>query len=398
MAGLMSSLGSLGGALGGAAVGLSYQNLKSKYQDFSQPEAVVEFNGQVFQSDTMVVTDISVEATCGFEASVATLRLYGVFDIHTGKFRYSEIEKNVILGASFVLKLGYLGAVQPVFVGFISHISFGFESTDLPYIEVTAMDVKGVMMANSYAQQLTSHSYGEAVSEILKRTSYEKLRSANAITAIYVTDTPDKQANTGGSKASAETIEMVEESDYDFVVKAAKKFNYEFFVDRGEVYFRKAKSDASILMELGVGSGLVDFEIGYDITGLVGNVEVRSMNPGTGKVITAKKKLTNNLSTGTRAKGIISSSKKVYIDPTVTTQEQADARAAYLAEEISYRLGSLECTCPGIPDLVPGRFVKVTGLGVPVDNTFYITSVIHEFREDTGYRTRLIAKASEVRK
>ena len=48
MAGLMSSLGSLGGALGGAAVGLSYQNLKSKYQDFSQPEAVVEFNGQVF--------------------------------------------------------------------------------------------------------------------------------------------------------------------------------------------------------------------------------------------------------------------------------------------------------------------------------------------------------------
>ena len=105
MAGLMSSLGSLGGALGGAAVGLSYQNLKSKYQDFSQPEAVVEFNGQVFQSDTMVVTDISVEATCGFEASVATLRLYGVFDIHTGKFRYSEIEKNVILGASFVLKL-----------------------------------------------------------------------------------------------------------------------------------------------------------------------------------------------------------------------------------------------------------------------------------------------------
>ena len=72
------------------------------------------------------------------------------------------------------------------------------------------------------------------------------------------------------------------------------------------------------------------------------------MNPGTGKVITAKKKLTNNLSTGTRAKGIISSSKKVYIDPTVTTQEQADARAAYLAEEISYRLGSLECTCPGL--------------------------------------------------
>lgn len=191
---------------------------------------------------------------------------------------------------------------------------------------------------------------------------------------------------------------MVEESDYEFIVKAAKKFNYEFFVDRGVVHFRKAKSDASILMELGVGTGLVQFEIGYDITGLVGTVEVRAMNPGTGKVISSKKKLSNNLSTGSRAKGLVSGSSKVYIDPTVTTQEQADARAAYLAEEVSYRLGSLECTCPGIPDLAPGRFIKIAGLGVPVDNTFYVTSVVHDFRQDSGYRTRLIAKAAEVQK
>ena len=302
-----------------------------------------------------------------------------------------------MLGASFVLGLGYLGKLETVFVGFISRVSFGFDPSDLPYIEVTGMDVKGIMMASRYATQLTAKSYGEAVSEILKRTSYEKLRSANAITGLSISDTPDKQVG-GGNKASAETIEMVEESDYEFIVKAAKKFNYEFFVDRGVVHFRKAKSDASILMELGVGSGLVQFEIGYDITGLVGTVEVRAMNPGTGKVISSKKKLSNNLSTGSRAKGLVSGSSKVYIDPTVTTQEQADARAAYLAEEVSYRLGSLECTCPGIPDLAPGRFIKIAGLGVPVDNTFYVTSVVHDFRQDSGYQTRLIAKAAEVQK
>ena len=41
--------------------------------------------------------------------------------------------------------------------------------------------------------------------------------------------------------ATDKTVEMVAESDYEFVVKAAKKYNYEFFVSGGNVYFRKAK-------------------------------------------------------------------------------------------------------------------------------------------------------------
>ena len=357
----------------------------------------MEFNGKPFNDSSIIVTDINVEATCGFEASVARLRLYNVFDKQTGKFTYDSIKQSVMLGASFVLGLGYLGKLETVFVGFISRVSFGFDPSDLPYIEVTGMDVKGIMMASRYATQLTAKSYGEAVSEILKRTSYEKLRSANAITGLSISDTPDKQVG-GGNKASAETIEMVEESDYEFIVKAAKKFNYEFFVDRGVVHFRKAKSDASILMELGVGSGLVQFEIGYDITGLVRDGRGSRDESRNRKGDFFQKKLSNNLSTGSRAKGLVSGSSKVYIDPTVTTQEQADARAAYLAEEVSYRLGSLECTCPGIPDLAPGRFIKIAGLGVPVDNTFYVTSVVHDFRQDSGYQTRLIAKAAEVQK
>ena len=88
----------------------------------------------------------------------------------------------------------------------------------------------------------------------------------------------------------------------------------------------------------------------------------------------------------------------MYIDPTVTSQEQADARASYLADEISYRLGTLECSCPGIPDLAPGQFVRVSGLGSPIDNIFYVTSVTHDFRSESGYQTKLIAKASEVKK
>ena len=90
----ISSVGLTGG-LAGASASLTYKNLVSKYQGFSQPEAWVEFNGKPFNDSSIIVTDINVEATCGFEASVARLRLYNVFDKQTGKFTYDSIKQSV---------------------------------------------------------------------------------------------------------------------------------------------------------------------------------------------------------------------------------------------------------------------------------------------------------------
>ena len=64
---------------------------------------------------------------------------------------------------------------------------------------------------------------------------------------------------------------------------------------------------------------------------------------------------------------------------------------------MSYRLGSIEAECIGIPELLPGRFLRISGLGSPADNDFYLTSVIHEYRDDTGYRTRVIGKADNIK-
>lgn len=375
--------------------GLTYASLSNRYKEFSFPQAEVELNGKVFddKAGQMIVNDINIENTCGFEASVARFRIYNVYDSETGQFKYEEVKKFVILGAAMTIKLGYLGLLQTVFVGFVAGVNFAFDPLDLPYIEVSGMDAKGIMMANNYAMQLKAKSYGDAVREILEKTAYEKLKTGNAITAVEVSDTPDKQ----GSKTAAETIEMVSESDYEFVVKAAKKFNYEFFVDSGTVYFRKAKSDATPIMELGVGKGISKFDIGYSLTGIVGNIEARAMDAGTGKLISSKSKLSNTLSTSSKAKGLVSKSSRIYIDPTISSQEDADARVDYLMETMAYRLGSLECECVGLPELAAGKFITLSGLGSPVDNVFYLTTVTHDFQSDTGYRTRITGKAAEVK-
>jgi phage protein D len=199
------------------------------------------------------------------------------------------------------------------------------------------------------------------------------------------------------AKASAERVEMVAESDYDFIVKAAKKYNYEFFVEKGAVRFRKAKMGATTITELSVGKGVRSFEISYGVTGLVETVEARALNAGNGKLITSSKKLTSTLSGGSKAKGLIAKSSRVYIDPTIASREEADARVDSIMEEMRFRLGSLECECVGIPELLPGHYVSVSGVGSPVANTFYITRVTHELDDRHGYCTRLWGKAAELK-
>ena len=382
---------------------LTYKQLQMKYSEMAFPRALVELGGKQFENKAgdMFINDIHVELSAGFEASVASFRIYNVFDSEEGCFRFEEIKKQVVIGKSVTIKLGYHQTLETVFVGFVAAVSFCYDEGEIPYIEVNAMDLKGIMMGGKYAYQCTAKDYGSAVREILQRTAYEKLKSSGGFTDISVDDTSDKKPSADKNKESDYTIEFVSESDYEFIVKAAKKFNYEFFIDRGKVYFRKAKSNNSTLMTLKSGAGLVSFRVEYSLTGLVAEIEARAMDAGQGKIIKSKQKYPDageSISTASTAKGLLGGGSKVVIDPTIRTQSDADARAASLKEEMSYRLGVLEGICIGMPDLVPGRFIKLDGLGSPADNKFYLTEVVHDLNDISGFRTKITGKANKIEK
>lgn len=396
--------GTIPGGVPGACQ-YTYKDLQDKYADFAHPRARVLLGDTPFDSVSagMAVNDIHVEVTSGYEASVASFRLYDSYDPSTGKFFYEKVKKQVLMGNSVTVQLGYLDQLETVFVGFVSGVAFGFEPGGLPYIEINAMDIKGLMMGGSYAASLKATTYSAAVKEVLDRTGEGRLQQMGGITSSEIINTPDAGGVPGGapvggsSKSSPITMEMVSESDYEFVVRAAKRYNYEFFVDRGKVLFRPAKSDTSLLIKMGTRTGLRGFHIQYSITGVVGKIEARAMDPGKGEVIAAKSSFNNTISTASKAKQLVGKGTKVYLDASITSKEEAEARVASLMEQMSYRLGSLEADCVGIPDLVPGRFIEVTGMGVPVDNQFYLTAVTHDFTSDGGYRTHIEGCAAQIK-
>lgn len=371
----------------------TYQQLKQKYHDFSIPMADVMVSGKSFgeNREQMLIGEVEVEITCGFEASAASYRIYNCLDSDTGEYQIKELKPYILLGAAVTIFLGYQGRMEEVFRGVITQVQFIGEEEEIPCVEVNAMDIKGIMMANCHARQMRAQDYSGAVREIFDKNTYQNLISQGVIQNLEISSTPD--ASKGQETNLSESIEMVSESDYEFIVKAAKRWNYEFFIRRGILYFRKAKDTKETLLKLGPGQGLFGFWISYNLSGLVNTVEVRGMDVKKGEAIVAKKRFNHKISLGNKAKSLISQTERVFIDPAVHSKTQAECRAEVLLEEMAYQYGELEGNCVGIPELLPGSFVELEGLGLAADNCFYLKKVRHVLHTETGYRTYIMAQA-----
>lgn len=374
-----------------------FTQLRKQYENFSYPFSVVEINNKDISKDKngLAVSDLNIELTSGFEASIASFTIYNCYNRHHSQFEITKVKKYIMIGSLVKIFLGYGRSCREVFRGFISGIRFFSNEYEIPGIEITAMDVKGIMMANNNSYQLKAEYFSDAVREILQKKAYTGLKTASVINKLDISATPDKTSPAAGqTKASDRTVEMVCESDYEFVVKAAKKYNYEFFSLGGTVYFRKAKENKDILLEAAPNTGLKGYEITYDITGQTEAIEVRSMDPGKAQLISTQSRVNQKISQQNQAKNLIKQSKKSYIDPTVSSQKEAQYRLDYLKEEMMFRFGNLEAEFIGLPELVPGRFIKMKELGNMVSNTFYLVSVTHKMDTESGFVTYIKGRAS----
>lgn len=382
----------------------SYSSLRKNYKNFHRPFAVIKVNGKTVggKKSSLAVSNINVDLTCGFEASQASFDIINCYDSVKSTFEFGSIKKFVSLGAGVEVYTGYSNVVREVFRGIVCRVDFVIDEGVTPHVTVTAMDIKAVMMANHYHKQLSAKSYSGAVKEIFNQSLYMNLQQNQVIKKFDVAATPDASpAEAAGGSAppdtgveSDKTIEMVGESDYEFVVRAAKRFNYEFFVNAGTVMFRSARCDSVELFDIDNTTEMKSLNVSYDITGLVGNVEVRGLDVGKGKIIKQTYKNGNKLSEGSKAKSVVSNSRYVYVDPTIKDSTDAEGRASFLLNDMAYRFGRLEIVMGGLPEMIPGRFIHLSNFGTAVSNSFYVTEVQHRMRDDGDYEMKVIGQAN----
>ena len=188
---------------------------------------------------------------------------------------------------------------------------------------------------------------------------------------------------------------MADESDYEFVVRIAKKLGYEFFVSQETLYFRKKRIKTDPIMTISHKDVIIDLEANFNISGVVNSVEIRSLDDKTGEMITATAKASASYSNSSSASKIVSKAEKVIIDPTVASDSEAKTRADAELDNLSWRFGTFLIKTIGIPEIIPGRFIKIDGLSSDVNKKVYIVKVIHTINSD-GFKTNLEAKLDSL--
>lgn len=342
----------------------TYDSLVNKYANFHVPAIRLYVDGSDAVQD-LGLTVQSLEITLSLStASTAVIHITDLYDLETRTLD-SKVKNKFKLGTVVEVGIGYVSEIQKVLKGYVAALRAEFgENTCLV---VTVADVRQLMMTGGMHHALHNVSnYSDAVSTILEE--YSKLCTAEIDATDDQLDRPFSQRST----------------DYDFITKeliAGGRCEREFLVVGGTAYFRKIGKEKEAICSMELGRELREFEVESGYTDLQVNVTGYSQQEQNTFTASASAKSTeaqSSLMTQTPIHNIV--------DPEADTQDKADLRARVYAGGRVAMGQKGRGVCVGLPELVPGRYVKIAIPEEMANKKFYIKNVTHKIDKE-GFTT-----------
>lgn len=343
-----------------------YEDLVQTYEDFTVPaiEIYIDNNSEDILSTKNIVLE-SVQITLSVEeTSGLNLQIVDVFDMESHSIK-SEVKDSFSVGTIIEVALGYGSNLTTVFKGYVTEYRTIYHETII--IAVTAVDLRKLLMLNRRKQyKYTEDTYSEIFSGIL--SNYEALYDSLHIDAVE------------------EKEELIQnDSDYNFIKgELCHKANREFFVVGGNVYFKEIDDSETEFLELEWGKNLESFQKGKSYCNEQMKVyscqEDKTVNMLSSDVKTEES--IPSLTTETLVeeweieKGISEKVLKNWLD-----KKTAEKRK---------RSESITGSLIGLPEIVPGRYIKISGVDSADEGTYYISEVSHSFGSDE-FATRFTA-------
>lgn len=369
---------------------LKYSDIETKYKGLSVPDFSINVGGSDINMDDFPINELNVLISAGFDMSSCEFIISAEFDEENSKFS-KDILGTFKPGKVVVVKMGYSGsALQGVFKGYINSLSFDFNTMkDGAFVIVKCLDAKGALVNNK-----TWVNYGKQdIKTIVGKILREKCSSFATISGI------ESDFDSGKSGGYAESPEIKENlDDYNYVIKFAEKTNNSFCVINDTLYFSEnlAQKNTDPKVELAWGESLLSIISEIDISHQIGAVQVYGNDPINQESFSAKAEpAAGTGESGADMASLVKSKTMVIVNPYIINQSQADAVAkskiaAYAAQLIRCQGKSI-----GIPDILAGDKIKLTGMGKGVDGVYSLTHVTHRI-DVNGYTTSFDGCASRV--
>lgn len=303
-----------------------------------------------------------------------------------GKYRHSDSDDIDVLMPA-VISMGYVGRIDPLFVGEVTMMQPAFPSSGMPTFTVTGTD---------RLQRLRRAK----PSKDTKR-SFENMADweiAKAVAARHGLPYSSKSVKTGEKRKFVSQKNM---DDVTFLLHLAKPHDYEASVviedKKQKLYFGKPtdKRDGEKVTQLALryGQSLISFTPKLAISRQVSSVTVRGWDARTKKKFYYKATAKDLPKTGgdgktgpERVEKQLNVKEEVIVDRPIQSQQEAQDLAVEILTEIAYQYGTGSGEAMGDPRIIPGVNLELSGLGKSFDGRYYVTKTEHSYGAQ-GYTT-----------
>lgn len=346
----------------------SFDNLESKYGDFSAPEADILIEGQLTKLSDMAVEWVDVEQTTDAQADVARFSITNGYVWSESRMQW--VGSTIAVGKKLQIKLGYADKKSLVFDGIITGYTVDFPSNGTPSIIVTAMDRSFLMMK-------TAHS-----------KVWNKMKDSDVVRQIA--GNYGLTAELDETTVTKKTIEQIGVSDYHFIRSLAMDNDRQFYVSASKLMFKKPKTSGTPLISLKYGKNLVQFTLTVDGSSQTSKVKVRGYDVDKMEAIESIASsvtiIGNNSKSGPSVASQLSSQKTEIIYTQAASQDEAQSLAKAMLDRISRELVSGHGTSIGFPEIMPGELIEIEGLGSEnLNQLLLLTKVTHKIDAKDGY-------------
>lgn len=340
-----------------------YDKLQKKYKNFMVPAIKVKIGGTEVTS-LKEIHIVEVEIVLSLKSAGSVQVTFGdCYDYKNGTFE-KKLKSLSVLGKKVEVSLGYGSSLLSIFTGFLASTEMTLDGDEGIYFRITALDVRRLMMADNY--HIKEHSiknYSDAVNDVMKR--YKKLCTLKM-------DKTNENMEDGLIRQNS--------SDYDFIVRdliESGRTQREFFVVGDTAYFRKPRSVSAPVLSLGVGKGLMRFSRQAEYENQ--KFQVVGFDSVAKKTVTgtAVSKASDSMIDALGGPG-----ERIVAVPFCTDSGKAGKQAEALADMALAKRQHAEGSCIGLPEIVPGRFIRLERVDSLMNQRYYVTRVVHTYDED----------------
>lgn len=340
----------------------TYAALAKAYQDFCTPAMAVYVDNQkqnVITENGIAIDNVQVTLSAIDTASLS-FQVINAFDLETQQFNV-DIKSVFSVGTIIEVALGYGSNLTSVFKGYVTEYRTSYQM--VPVISVTALDFRKLLMQNKRKKySYKEKTYSEIFEEIIG--FYEGLYGT-----LHIDST----------KEPAELLQNG--SDYDFIKdELCRKAERDFFIVGAHVYFKEPEKKANPFLELEWGKNLMSFQNSTSYC----NKQFRAYS-------TQENNTKNEVSAEVKAEDDTPSLRnstqieELELGVNISNTDLKNYVKQMVAEE-KKKVRTAGGTLTGLPEIVPGRYIKISGVASSDTGDYYVTEVSHNFGSD-GFTT-----------